>query len=125
MDSEYAYLTTVGRRTGRRHTIEIWYGERAGVVYLLAGGGHHADWVRNLRAEPRVRIRFGGPRDPGTDGGVDATARLVTDPQEQELARRLLAGRYQGWREGRELSSWARTALVVAVEPDRPAGSSG
>jgi hypothetical protein len=33
------------------------------------------------------------------------------------MARRLLAAKYQGWREGRSLSGWARTAVPIAIEP--------
>jgi deazaflavin-dependent oxidoreductase (nitroreductase family) len=123
MDSEFAYLGTVGRRSGRWHVVEIWYGERAGVFYLMSGGGESADWVRNLRANPRVRLRIGGPRELGLDDAVEATAAFVTDPVEDAMARRLLAQKYQGWRAGGELSDWARTALVVAVYPDSPAGT--
>jgi hypothetical protein len=46
-----------------------------------------------------------------------AVARLVDDPAEDALARRLLASKYQGWHEGRPLSGWARTALPVALDP--------
>ena len=56
-----------------------------------------------------VRVRLGESSWPGT-------ARLVTDPEEDGLARRLLASKYQGWSEGHALSTWARTALPVAVD---------
>jgi deazaflavin-dependent oxidoreductase (nitroreductase family) len=110
-EEDFAYLTTIGRRTGREHRIEIWFGLSGGVVYLLSGGGDRSDWVRNLRANPSVGIRIGGVERP-------ARARVVTDGDEVGTARRLLAAKYQGWREGAELSTWARTALVVAVEPE-------
>jgi hypothetical protein len=32
------------------------------------------------------------------------------------MARHLLAGKYQGWKEGKKLSDWARTALPVALD---------
>jgi deazaflavin-dependent oxidoreductase (nitroreductase family) len=116
--TEYAYLTTTGRRTGRPHTIEIWYGEAGGTVYLLSGNRERADWVRNLQKEPRVAIRLGGPRERRADvpGTCAATARIVTDPDEEGRARRLLAAKYQGWRDSQPLSDWAREALVVAVD---------
>jgi deazaflavin-dependent oxidoreductase (nitroreductase family) len=118
--SDFVYLTTRGRRTGRLHTIEIWYGEHERTVYVLSGGGERSDWVRNLRVTPRVRVRLGGPRDlrSDTDGTVDAIARLVSDPAEDALARRLLGAKYQGWREGRPLSEWASESLVVALDID-------
>jgi deazaflavin-dependent oxidoreductase (nitroreductase family) len=110
-EESFAYLTTTGRRTGREHRIEIWFGLSGGVVYMLSGGGGRSDWVRNLRANPRVRIRIGGVE-------LAARARVVEDPDEEVTARRLLAAKYQGWRQGAALSTWARTALVVAVEPE-------
>jgi deazaflavin-dependent oxidoreductase (nitroreductase family) len=105
----FCYVTTTGRRTGRSHTIEIWFGERDGSLYLLSGGGDRSDWVRNIRDEPRVSVRVGDRVRPGV-------ARLVDDPGEQIAARRLLASRYQGWQEGQPLSRWASTALVVAID---------
>ncbi|MER3421438.1 MAG: nitroreductase family deazaflavin-dependent oxidoreductase [Chloroflexota bacterium] len=105
----FVYLTTTGRRTGRPHTIEIWAAAHAGRLYLLAGRGGRADWVRNLVRNPAVRVRIGAE----THAGV---ARVVRDPEEDALARRLLATKYQGWREGQSLSTWARTALPVAIE---------
>jgi hypothetical protein len=41
---------------------------------------------------------------------------MVSDEHEDGLARRLLAGKYQGWREGRPFSEWAQTALPVALD---------
>jgi deazaflavin-dependent oxidoreductase (nitroreductase family) len=107
----FCYVTTTGRRTGRPHTIEIWFGERDGSFYLLSGGGDRSDWVRNIRAEPNVSVRAG-------DRGWPGVARLVGDPDEEAAARRLLASKYQDWREGRPLSRWASTALVVAIDPE-------
>ncbi len=106
---DFCYLTTTGRRSGNPHTIEIWFGTRDGTLYLLSGGGHRSDWVRNLEAGPEVRVRI-------ADGEWQAIARVVTDEGEDQLARRLLASKYQGWREGARMSGWARTALPVALD---------
>lgn len=109
-DEDFAYLTTTGRRTGREHTIEIWFALQDGRVYMLSGGGDRADWVRNLKKAPDVRLRIGTRTTP-------AKARIVrARTKEDELARRLLDGKYQGWSEGKRLSSWARHALPVAIE---------
>jgi len=119
--NDFAYLTTTGRRSGRPHTIEIWYAEHQGVRYMLSGGGDRADWIRNLRGDPSAQLRLGGPRELRADlpATVAVTARFVFDPAEDLLARRLLAGKYEGWREGEQFSSWAATSLVVAFDlPD-------
>lgn len=107
----YAYVTTTGRRTGRSHTIEIWFVLLDRRVYLLSGGGRSSDWVRNLMADPNVLVRLGD----ATRRGV---ARPLEDSSEDDQIRRLMAGKYQGWKEGRPLSTWARTALLVEIELD-------
>jgi deazaflavin-dependent oxidoreductase (nitroreductase family) len=109
-DEDFAYLTTTGRRSGKSHTIEIWFGLNDGRVYLLSGGGDRADWVRNVRKMPRVRLRIG----TRTATGMARVLRAGTTEDQQ--ARQLLDGKYQGWREGKRLSSWARNALPVAIE---------
>lgn len=108
-DDDFCYLTTVGRRSGKRHTIEIWFALRDGTLYLLSGGGDSSDWVRNLRKTRAVRVRVGSRT-------VDAKAREVTAPEEDALARRLLDEKYMGWTSGKRLSSWARNALPVAID---------
>lgn len=108
-NEEYCHLTTTGRRSGRPHEIEIWFGARDGVVYLLSQGGTQADWVRNLLADDQVRLRI-------SSHTWDTTARLVVEPEEEAVARRLLAAKYQGWSPGEPFSDWAATALPVALD---------
>src|SRR5438874_520775 len=55
----FMYLTTIGRRSGRPHRIEIWFAAYNGRLYLRAGGRDRADWVRNVRANPRVTVELG------------------------------------------------------------------
>ena len=76
---------------------------------MLAGGGKRADWVRNLMADPAVLVRVRAET-------VEGRASVVENPEEDRLARELLAVKYQGWRPGQPLTHWAQTALVVVVE---------
>jgi deazaflavin-dependent oxidoreductase (nitroreductase family) len=109
-DEDMCYLTTTGRRSGRSHEIEIWFGIRDGRLYLLSGGGAAADWVKNLKRSPKVKVRINSQTASGT-------ARVVRpNTREDTAARELLDGKYMGWREGKKLSSWARRALPVAIE---------
>ncbi len=112
----YCYLTTTGRRTGESHTVEIWFGvpDDGRALYLLSGGGDRSDWVRNLMADQAVGVRLGG-RDAEE---IRAIARVVEHGAEDTEARGLLAAKYQGWDGTSTLSSWARTALCVALEPN-------
>ncbi len=106
---DFCYLTTTGRVTGNPHEIEIWFGAGESSIYLLSGGGRDSDWVKNLLKDPAVRVRIARTVFAGT-------ARLVTDPEEETAARYILAEKYQEWEEGRTLSEWARTALVVGID---------
>ena|SRR5438034_4179135 len=108
-DLDFCYLTTIGRRSGLERTIEIWFALEGSTLYMLSGGQDHSDWVKNIRRNARVSVRFGRRI-------VDGTARVVEDQDEDARARRLLAAKYQDWREGRRLSGWARTSLPVAVD---------
>lgn len=106
---EYCYLTTKGRKTGKPHEIEIWFGIVENTLYLLSDGGGESDWVKNLRVYPEVTVRIGKYI-------FAATARIVQDSGEEATVRPLLAAKYQEWKEGQELSDWARDALVVGID---------
>ena len=111
-DRPFCYLTTTGRGSGRPHTVEIWFALQGGTLYLLSGGGDRSDWVRNLTRHPEVTVRLGrwdAAERPGR-------ARLVEPgSDEDELARRLVAGKYQP-AYGGDLSGWRRSALPVAID---------
>ena len=108
---EYCYLTTTGRVSGKPHEIEIWFGLKDRTLYLLSEAREKSDWVKNLLKNPAVKIRLAKKKFNGT-------ARLVTDEQEEMLARKMLATKYQQWRVGQKFSQWARTALVVGIDLD-------
>jgi deazaflavin-dependent oxidoreductase (nitroreductase family) len=105
----FCYVTTTGRRTGLPRRIEIWFAAAelgADVIYLLAGSGERAGWVRNMRAEPRVTVEIDDRRFAGT-------ARVVVNTVEDATARRLV---YEKYRHDDDLEEWRETALPVAIE---------
>jgi deazaflavin-dependent oxidoreductase (nitroreductase family) len=107
-DDAFCYLTTRGRVTGHPHTIEIWFALNGRTVYMLAGGGNRSDWVRNLIRTPEVAVRIGSRSFAGR-------ARVVSDPDEDERARRLVHDKYHdGY--GGDLSGWRRSSRPVAVD---------
>ena len=107
-EPDYCYLTTTGRHTGRPHRIEIWFALADGAAYLLAGGGDRSDWVRNLMISPQVVLEIG-------DAKRTTTGRVVTDPLEDETARRLVVEKYTPRYRG-DLTDWGRTALPIAID---------
>jgi deazaflavin-dependent oxidoreductase (nitroreductase family) len=53
----YAVLETVGRRSGKPRRVPVANGLDGDTFWLIAGLGHEAGFVRNLKANPRVRVR--------------------------------------------------------------------
>ncbi len=106
----YCYLGTTGRVSGLPREIEIWFGTVSGsTLYLLAGSGEKAQWVRNLRKQPKVTVRVNAIT-------YTATARVVEPATDEDaLARKLLVEKYQPTYSN-NLTNWGQTALPVALE---------
>jgi deazaflavin-dependent oxidoreductase (nitroreductase family) len=67
-------LTTVGRKSGKLRTTGVSFMPLDGKYIIFSGWGTSSDWYKNLRANPRVKIKV------GTDE-MRATARLIEDPE--------------------------------------------
>jgi deazaflavin-dependent oxidoreductase (nitroreductase family) len=103
--TEFFYLTTIGRKSGKPHQIEIWYVEHDGCYYVVAETRDHADWVRNIVHNPAVTYSVGSSRA----AQLPATARPVDPAREPELAAAvsaLMDAAYE-WSDG----------LIVEVKP--------
>lgn len=86
-DDECCDITTTGRRSGRSHRIEIWFGVLDDRLYLISGNGPGADWYRNALARPSVTVHLGGQDLPGL-------ARPVSDPGERRRVGDLMGAKY-------------------------------
>lgn len=98
-------LITTGRSTGRPHEIPIWFAAVADRVFMLAGGREKAHWVRNLQADPVVRVRIRGRTFEGHGRAVEGDA---DDP----VVREAIAAKYGT----RWLTRWLREALPVRID---------
>jgi deazaflavin-dependent oxidoreductase (nitroreductase family) len=107
-DTDFCYLTTRGRMSGRDHTIEIWFALQGHTLYMLSGGRDRSDWIKNLQRTPAVQVTILGTSFSGL-------ARLINDPEEDRLARKLLYDKYTP-RDSDDLTEWSRISLPVAVD---------
>ncbi|MBI2324629.1 MAG: nitroreductase family deazaflavin-dependent oxidoreductase [Chloroflexi bacterium] len=57
--TEELELQTRGRRTGRIHSVRLWFAHADGVLWLRADE-RAPDWLRNLREHPECVVRIGG-----------------------------------------------------------------
>jgi deazaflavin-dependent oxidoreductase (nitroreductase family) len=97
------YLTTVGRKSGKLRTIEIWFVVYQERIYLIAEHGLKAQWVRNIQANPEVTIQIARHR-------FRARGRILDDARDRQEWQAVadLARRRYGWGEGLPVAFDAR-----------------
>jgi deazaflavin-dependent oxidoreductase (nitroreductase family) len=78
----HALLETTGRKSGLPRRIPIGNGLRGDHFWIVTEHGHGAAYVKNIEANPRVRVKVGRRWYSGT-------ARLVPDDDPRERMRTL------------------------------------
>jgi deazaflavin-dependent oxidoreductase (nitroreductase family) len=107
----YALLETKGRKSGLPRRTPIGDGLDGDTFWIVAEHGPRADYVRNIEADPRVRVRVRGRWRGGT---------AVPLPDDDTRERQRILGRH---RMGRRLNDLAvRTVgtnlLTVRIDLD-------
>jgi deazaflavin-dependent oxidoreductase (nitroreductase family) len=62
----WALLETTGRTSGKPRRNPVGNGLRGDTFWIVAEHGHDAGYVRNIKANPRVRVRVEGRWRSGT-----------------------------------------------------------
>jgi deazaflavin-dependent oxidoreductase (nitroreductase family) len=91
----FALLETTGRRSGQPRCTPVGNGLAGDTFWLVAAHGTQADYVRNLQADPRVRVKVGRRWRSGTARLLpddDPAARSRTLPHQWDAA----LGRWMG-----------------------------
>ncbi|MDX2622961.1 nitroreductase/quinone reductase family protein [Streptomyces sp. WI03-5b] len=115
-------ITTLGRRSGRPHRIEIFFYRAAGTTYLCSGaGGAATDWHANLLTHPDFTFHLKN----GIRANLPARATPVTDPAERHTAlAEIVADLNQPHDPGTirptRLEDWAHSRLMRISFPHRP-----
>ena len=81
-----AILETIGRKSGQARRNPVTNGLVDGVFWVVAEHGRRASYVRNLEANPAVRVRIGKRWRTGT-------ARLVPEDDPRERLRYIASRR--------------------------------
>jgi deazaflavin-dependent oxidoreductase (nitroreductase family) len=66
-------ITVIGRRTGRRISLPVWFVAEGDTLYLLPVQGSDTDWFKNAQKNPSMMVSAGGVK-------FEARARPITDP---------------------------------------------
>lgn len=109
-----AILETTGRRSGQPRRTPVTNGLDGDTFWIVAEHGRRAAYVRNIEANPRVRVAVGGRWRTGT-------ARLVPDDDPQQR-RRAIARAGIGTRiNAATVGVMGTELLTVRVDLDRAA----
>jgi deazaflavin-dependent oxidoreductase (nitroreductase family) len=127
----FALLTVTGRRSGRRRQRPVRAVRRDDTLYAVAMLGERADWLRNVRKQPRVGAKVGRQRYEGT-------AREISDRAERDAALELYvkevfpvdysdyATYHWSWPTRRKMEEahrrWATEGILVAIDLERAEG---
>jgi F420H(2)-dependent quinone reductase len=84
LGGEIVFLTTTGRRSGRRRRAPLVGIRDANAIAVVASNGgsdRHPDWWLNLQHDPRGEIECGGTRHPtwATRAEPNKEARILAD----------------------------------------------
>lgn len=107
-----ALLETAGRRTGRRRVTPVCDGFDGDTFWVIAQHGRGADYVRNIEANPRVRVKGSLSRT----GWRTGTAHILDNDDPDERVRILSSG--NRWRRLCLQASGAITTNPLTVRID-------
>ncbi|MEA2125220.1 MAG: hypothetical protein QOI80_2002 [Solirubrobacteraceae bacterium] len=120
----FGVLTTTGRKTGQARRTCIRAIRDGSIVFVVAIGGEGTGWLRNLRADPQVKLRIRG----GTFDGVARDLREDERQRAEEMYRRFsgafelleslahLRGRPKLSKIRRMHEHWFRTGTPIAID---------
>jgi deazaflavin-dependent oxidoreductase (nitroreductase family) len=86
VDRECCDVVTIGRKSGKERTTELWFGV-VGEEVAFISGTPRCDWRANMLANPAVTVSFGEVSRSGR-------ARLVTEPVERRRIGDVMGAKY-------------------------------
>jgi len=109
-----ALLETTGRRTGQSRVTPVCDCLEGDTFWIVAQGGRGADYVQNIEADPRVRVK-GSLSDSDWRAG---TAHILDEDDPEERVR--ILGRGNRWRRLclEASASMSTSPLTVRVDLD-------
>ena len=85
-ERECCDVVTIGRKSGKERTTELWFGV-VGEEVVFISGTPRCDWRANMLANQAVTVSFGEVSRSGR-------ARLVTEPDERRRIGDVMGAKY-------------------------------
>ncbi len=106
---KFIYLTTVGRKTGKLYTKELWFAIGDGKIYL-SHEGDYTDWMKNIAKNAKVQVRIGSVN-------FEANGKILgkTDTEPRELGMKSLYAKYYGPTSKEVIDDWFELSTVVEL----------
>ena len=108
-------LETVGRKTGKPRTTPVGDGRVSDTLWIVAEHGRRAGYVRNLEAQPRVRVRV---RDGLRARWRTGTATVLDDDDPRARQRWLAERRWSTRLNSPAVRAFGTDLLTVRVDLD-------
>ena len=114
-------LTTIGRKSGQLRVTPLQYEEDCDVIYVASARGPHADWFRNVQANPHVKVqikdrRFDGLAEPIVDSARIADLLQLRLHRHPIMMRLMLALEGQLRYDREALERFAAGKAMVAIK---------
>ena len=106
---KFIHLTTKGRRSGKLHTVELWFAVGNGKVFL-SHEGEETDWMKNIKKNSQVSFEIGGKNFNGK-------ARHLDDGTEETWTGKMaLYEKYYGKAAKEVIEDWFSLSKLIAIE---------
>jgi deazaflavin-dependent oxidoreductase (nitroreductase family) len=107
--ARFIHLTSTGRKTGKPHTVELWFAVSDGKVYL-SHEGQETDWMRNMKKNAQVIFEIGGKNFGGK-------ARYLDDLENEAwTAKVALYEKYYGKGSKEVIDDWFSLSKLLLID---------
>ena len=103
----YLYLTTIGRKTGNFHTVELWFAIANEKIYL-SHEGNYTDWMKNILKKSWVKFKIEKTRFQGT-------AKILKEKELFELGKHALYLKYYGKTKKEIIDDWFSESTIIEI----------
>lgn len=104
-------VTVIGRKSGKPHSVKIWFAADREKVYVTSGRGLGAQWIKNLQKNPQVTLRIGATTMKGTAAwreGPEVRANIFP-----LFFKKYFSARLFSW-----ILGWYKQEFAFAITPD-------
>ena len=107
---KFIYLTTTGRKTGKPHTVELWFAVDNDRVFLSHEGAQ-TDWMKNFLKNSSVDVKIGNLKLAGKAG-------ITPDRSDsREAGKKALYEKYYSPASKAVLDDWFELSKVIEIIP--------